>query len=126
MSDWKNITINESQIETHSAKSVLIKVPGSDFKFWHPSKLVRVKGGQYEFGYTDQFTFHLFKNGSGRHNRFEKIAERDASAEEIEELFAGNISAGGRAHKNDLPVIEINEPEYRKPEEGEVDDEFRI
>lgn len=126
--DWKNITINASQIETQAGKGTLIKVPGSDYVFWHPSKLLRKNGKRFSFGYTDGFKFRLFKQGHGKYNKFEKIDEHEVNAAEIERLFAGNISAAEAEHKSDRvrPAVEIIEPEYRKPEETEVGDEFKI
>lgn len=126
--NWKNITINASQIETQAGKATLIKVPGSDYVFWHPSKLLRSNGTRYSFGYTDEFKFRLFKQGHGRYNKFDKIDEREVSAAEIESLFAGNISAAEAEHKSNRihAAVEIAEPEYRAPEQSEVADDLRI
>ena len=86
--NWKNLEISQNNIKTETDKSVLIKIPGSDFHFWHPSKLVRyAKGNRASFGYTDTFVFKAFKNGNGKWNKFEKIAEIEYSAQEIENLF---------------------------------------
>lgn len=124
---WKNITINENQIETMTERSALIKVPGTDWKFWHPMKCLRSNGNQYSLGYTDDFTFRLFKNGNGHHNKFEKVAEKEVGADEIEEYFAGNITSSANNSKdNRLPITEIIEPTYRQPEHTEVDDELKF
>lgn len=124
---WKNIIINENQIETTTERSALVKVPNSDWKFWHPLKCLHSNGNQYSLGYTDNFTFRLFKNGNGRHNKFEKVAEKEVGADEIEELFAGNITnQGGNAKNNRLPITEVIEPTYRQPEHTEVNDELKF
>lgn len=43
--EWKNINISKNNIDTETARSVLIKMPHNSeydgYKFWHPSKLVR-------------------------------------------------------------------------------------
>lgn len=125
---WKNITINASQIEKQTERGVLIKVPGTDYKFWHPSKLLRSNGARYSFGYTDEFKFRLFKQGQGRYNKFEKFDEHEVSAEEIEGYFAGNIRSAENEHKSNRihAAVEITEPEYRAPEQSEVADDLRI
>ena len=68
----------------------MIKLPKSDFKFWHPAKLVRFSGkGNYrmEIAYTDDFEFKCFKTGNGRHNFKDKIEEISMDAADIEEYF---------------------------------------
>lgn len=120
---WKNITINESQIERTTERGALIKVPNSDWKFWHPIKCLRSNGKQYSLGYTDDFTFRLFKNGNGKYNKFEKVAEKEVDADEIEMMFEGNIINQSQGRKNHS-VVEVIEPTYRAPEETKVDDEL--
>ncbi len=120
---WKNITINESQIERTTERGALIKVPNSDWKFWHPIKCLRSNGNQYSLGYTDGFTFRLFKNGNGKYNKFEKVAEKEVDADEIEMMFEGNIINQNQGRKNHS-VVEVIEPIYRAPEETKVDDEL--
>ena len=88
---WKNIEINIQNIETDTGKATLIKMPNKSryagYKFWHPSKLVRYGSNSYarSIGYTDEFTFKLFKNG--KHNKFEVIDEIEIDVEEFEEAF---------------------------------------
>lgn len=91
MSTWKNITANSNLIEFTTDKSILIKLPKSDFVFWHPSKLVRVNGKnnyRMSIGYTDSFTFNIFKQGKGQYNKTQKIAEKQITVEEFEAYFA--------------------------------------
>ncbi len=86
---WKNIEINIQNIETDTGKATLIKMPNTSdyagYKFWHPSKLVRYGSNSYarSIGYTDEFTFKLFKNGNGKHNKFDVIDEIEIDAEEL-------------------------------------------
>jgi hypothetical protein len=93
---WKNLEFNSNNVQTETAKSVLIKVPGSKLKFWHPSKLVRYKGkGGYlvSIGFTDDFTFNLFRNGEGKYNSREKIEEVELTANEfVEKYFNGEVA----------------------------------
>ena len=87
---WKNLEFNSNNIQNETAKATLIKVPKTDYLFWHPSKLVRTfgkKGYMLSLGYTDDFTFKLFRNGNGKHNSHEKIEEFELSAKEFEERF---------------------------------------
>ena len=90
---WKNLNINKQNIETETAKAVLIKMPKKSrydgYKFWHPSKLVR--NGRHSnavsVGYTDDFTFKLKKFGNGKYNKFDVLDEIEISAEQFEQAF---------------------------------------
>lgn len=125
--NWKNIIINESQIEATTERSYLIKVPGGDgWKFWHPAKCVHERGDQYSLGYTDDFVFRLFRNGQGHYNFKEKIAEKEVGADEIEQLFAGNRAAYDRQRQIDRPFTEVIEPEYVAPTKNRVADDLRV
>ncbi|WP_324171125.1 hypothetical protein [Sulfurimonas sp.] len=87
---WKNIEINSNSVQTETIKATLIKVPKTEFLFWHPSKLIRKSGKdgyKLSFGYTDNFTFKLFRNGKGKHNSHEKIEEIELSAQDFEKRF---------------------------------------
>ena len=87
---WQNIEFNSNNVQAETAKSVLIKVPGSKLKFWHPAKLVRYKGKNgylVSIGFTNEFTFKLFRNGEGQYNQNEKIEEIELTANEFVERF---------------------------------------
>lgn len=99
---WKNIQINKQNIDFETGRATLIKCPNnSDYagwKFWHPSKLIRTGKNSYalSLGYTDDFKFKLFKNGNGKWNKNEVIAEKEISIAEFENMFRimnENISA---------------------------------
>ena len=97
---WKNIVINSNNVVTATDKAVLIKIPRSKLKFWHPAKLVRYKGKNnylISIGYTDDFNFKLFRNGEGRHNQKEIIEELHLSAQEFEEYFTFSELNGRRS-----------------------------
>lgn len=91
--NWKNINVNNQNIEVETSKSVLIKMPNNSdykgYKFWHPAKLVRSgrNSNAVSLGYTDEFTFKLKKYGNGKYNRNEVIDEVEIDAEEFEIAF---------------------------------------
>lgn len=133
--NWKNININESNIESQSSFSVLIKMPNKSkyagFKFWHPAKLVR-KGrhsAAVSIGYNDDFVFKLFKSGNGRYNKFDKIDEKTILAHEFEEAFSKideNIIEDNDYDTADGGYVRIDEPEFRKPVENSVAEDLKL
>ena len=112
---WKNIEINIQNIETDTGKATLIKMPNKSryagYKFWHPSKLVRYGSNSYarSIGYTDEFTFKLFKNGNGKYNKFDVIDTIEIDVEEFEEAF-DCMSDCTRTKSNETYLI-VKEPE---------------
>lgn len=90
---WKNIEINNQNIETDTGKSVLIKMPNKSkyagYKFWYPSKLIKKGSNNYSVTlcYTNEFKFALKKYGNGKYNKFKVIDEITISAVELEEIF---------------------------------------
>ena len=112
---WKNIEINLQNIETNTGKATLIKMPNNSdyagYKFWHPSKLVRYGSNSYarSIGYTDNFTFKLFKNGKGKYNKFDVVDEVEIDAEEFEEAF-GCMEDCTRAKEDNYYLI-VKEPD---------------
>ena len=90
MADWKNININKNLIKHDTGKSTLIAMPHkSDYdgwEFWFPSKLVREsfkRKDAVNIGYTDEFVFHLKKDGHCRYNSKEIISEQDIDGKEF-------------------------------------------
>lgn len=90
---WENIEINKQNIESETRKATLIKMPNNskyaNYKFWHPSKLVRNGNNSYakKLSYTDDFKFKLKKYGSGKWNKYDIIDEKEISVEEFEKAF---------------------------------------
>lgn len=126
---WKNININMQNIETETAKAVLIKMPNKStyagYKFWHPSKLV--KKGRHSnaksIGYTDDFTFKLKKYGNGKYNQKEVVSEIEISVKEFEEAFGvmdENIHS--KTYKSDF---ETHKPKQVEAVEVEVDESLK-
>lgn len=126
---WKNIEINIQNIETDTGKATLIKMPNKSryagYKFWHPSKLVRYGSNSYarSIGYTDGFTFKLFKNGNGKYNKFDVIDEIEIDVEEFEEAF-GCMKSCTRPKDNEESYLIVEEPE-KVEKEVEVDGELK-
>lgn len=90
MNAWKTIEANSNLIQHETGKAVLIKVPNSEFKFWHPAKCVRTSGKNgylLNISYTDSFEFKMFRSGKGRYNSFDKIEEMTVTAKEFERMF---------------------------------------
>lgn len=91
---WHKVNFNVQNIERETGSAVLIKMPNKSsyggYKFWHPSKLVRIEGGKgynQSFSFSDTFTFKLFKNGNGSYNKYEIIDEININYEEMLEAF---------------------------------------
>ena len=84
---WKKITVNVQNVKTETKKAVLIAMPHSSdydgFKFWHPAKLVRPGSNSFEIevSFTDNWEFKLFKNGGGKYNSRDIVAEDKIDAE---------------------------------------------
>ena len=125
---WKNIEINLQNIETDTGKATLIIMPNKSkyagYKFWHPSKLARYGSNSYarSIGYTDEFTFKLFKNGNGKYNKFDVIAEIEIDVEEFEEAF-DCMSDCTRA-KSDETYLIVKEPE-KVEKEIKIEEELK-
>ncbi len=112
---WKNIEINLQNIEFETEKATLIKMPNKSeyagYKFWHPSKLIRYGSHSYarSLSYTNDFTFKLFKNGKGKHNKFDIVDKIEIGADEFEEAF--DIMSENIRDKNEETYLIVNEPE---------------
>ena len=98
MAVWHKVTFNAQNIETETAKAVLIACPHkSDYDgyvFWHPTKLVRdagSKGWDKSFSFTDEIKFNLKKYGKGKYNKSQVIDEVTLSADEIAAVFGQEI-----------------------------------
>lgn len=87
---WKNLEFNSNNVQVETPASILIKIPGTKLKFWHPAKLVKYKGKSgylINIGYTDEFKFKLFRTGEGKYNFRDKIEEIELTASEFENRF---------------------------------------
>lgn len=87
---WRNIKANSNLIQHETEKAVLIKLPKSKMKFWHPKKLVRFEGKNdylMSIGITDDFEVRLFRNGEGQYNRTDVLEEEEISGAELIERF---------------------------------------
>lgn len=105
---WKNIKANSNLIQASTEKAVLIKLPKSEFLFWHPAKLVKTMGKNsylMSIGYTNEFIFKVFRNGKGQYNKTTKIEEKTLSISEFEAYFAVMETTG----KNESEVGAVHE-----------------
>lgn len=76
---WNNITINSNCVQENTGKAILVKVPKQEWLVWIPLKLAKFSGkNDYlcKLSINDEFEYSLFKNGKGKYNKFEKIAEK--------------------------------------------------
>lgn len=63
---WKKLEANSNLIQHDTGNAVLIKLPKSDLKFWHPKKCVRTSGKngyRMSISYTDDFEFKCERKG---------------------------------------------------------------
>lgn len=90
---WEEIEANNS-VERFTDKAALVGIPKTDYKFWHPKKLVKTFG-KNNYGMAiavcPEMKFKIFKNGQGQWNKFEKIDEREIDLRQLKELFADSI-----------------------------------
>ncbi|HEM3698664.1 TPA: hypothetical protein U1C85_001741 [Streptococcus suis] len=108
---WRKIYFNSQNIEHETVKAVLIKMPNksayAEYKFWHPSKLVREEGGKgyhCSFSFTEEFQFTIRKYGQNRQVTAEEILGWDEMLEAFEQV---NEQIGG--HED--TYLEVTEPE---------------
>ncbi|MDV5977925.1 hypothetical protein [Streptococcus canis] len=88
---WEKIYLNTQNIIYDNGKSCLIKLPNdsdyTNFKFWHPSKLIRdlSKGNGYfkSLSFTDDWEFKIFEDDKN----YKKIKEEILSPEELVQQF---------------------------------------
>lgn len=122
MAEWKNININYNLIHYDTGKATLIAMPHKSnydgYKFWFPSKLVRSSRARVDavsLGYTDEFTFRLFKDGkSGK-----RLDEVELTASEFEKEFetvSKNIDFWSKEEEIDI----IHTPEHHDPIDNPV------
>lgn len=133
MTNWKNIYINSNLIQNATSKSYLFKLPNNSkyagFLFWHPVKCIHYISNRNDIvsvGYTDDFTFKIFKQGKN----FNKLDEKTITVKDFEEIFEkmdSNIRpfVKNKWSKNkDIDIIHT--PEVLTPIENPVADKDLI
>lgn len=84
---WKKITVNVQNVKTETKKAVLIAMPHSSdydgFKFWVSKNMVHPGNNSFEVvvSFPDNWVFRLFKNGGGKYNSRDIVAEDKIDAE---------------------------------------------
>lgn len=94
MTNWKGVIANSNLIEAESATSYLVKLPKTDFKFWHSKKLIRLSGkGNYrmDIRYPEDFIFKCKRYGT-KNNVLE---EKELSPAEFEKHFGTDDESQG-------------------------------
>lgn len=130
---WKNIYINTNLLQNFTSKSYLFKLPKTSkyagYLFWHPDKCVHSVYGREDvlsIGYTDDFTFKIFKQGKN----FNKLDEKTITVKDFEEIFEKMDSNIRPFVKNkwseNKDVDIIHTPEVMEPIENPVADKDLI
>ncbi|WP_371106333.1 hypothetical protein [Streptococcus agalactiae] len=123
---WKKIHFNSMNIIYENKKNCLIKMPNNsnykNYKFCHPSKLVRTleRGNGYfkTFSFTDEWEFNIFKDDKD----YNKTKEITLSSEDMElEFETTNIEV--EHNSNSKSFYEEHEP-VKIEKEVEVLDEL--
>lgn len=115
---WKKIAFNVQNIQHETMNGVLIAMPHSSdhdgYKFWTSQKLVRQGRHSYErfLSVNEDMTFKLIKNGKGKFNKFEVIASKEITADELAEAFGGYVE---KAPYTPYAAPEKEEIIYHKP-----------
>lgn len=72
--------MNSNLIQHETDRALLIKLPKSDFKFWHPKSLCRISGKRgylLAISYTVDFKFKIFRTGTRNNVLESKELEED-------------------------------------------------
>lgn len=107
---WHKVNFNSQNIEHHTAKSILIKMPNrskyAGYTFWHPSKLVRGADWKRSFSFNDDWEFTIFKTGKN----YKRTIEKKLGAEEMLEAFE-IVNEELTPTDNDESYLKVTEPE---------------
>ena len=85
---WINFYVNKNQIQTETAKAILVKLPKTDWLVWISSKCVRsgTHSANLRVGVCDDREYEIFRNGNGRYNKFQKIDSKTVTGTELAEM----------------------------------------
>ena len=87
---WKTINTNSNLMKCKKNGNYKIKIPKTDYLFWHPEKLVSFSGKNNHLMtilYSNDSWFYTFRHGKGVHNDNQVIDERYLNISEFEEHF---------------------------------------
>ncbi len=99
MANWYHYYIKSKYLLYENNKSCLFKVPNSNYKFWHPAKIVKhiPDEDKIKILYTDNFKFRLFKSKKENENWInydEKIVRISGLKEIIEKPINLKLKKG--------------------------------
>ena len=86
----KTVCANSNLIKREKNNKYLIKLPKSDFMFWHPKELVHLSGKNnylMTISYSENAHVDVFCNGKGKYNRDQVIDEMHLTISEWEQYF---------------------------------------
>lgn len=85
---WVNFYVNENQIKQKTNQSILIKLPKTDWLVWISKRCVQ-SGTHYanmRVGVVEDGQYEIFRNGKGKHSRFQKIASKTVTGTELAKM----------------------------------------
>ena len=86
----KKVSANSNLKKDETDKGYLIKLPKTDYLFWHPRELVSFSGKKdylMTIHYSDNSLFTVFRYGRGLTTSKKIIEEKELSVAEFEEFF---------------------------------------
>ena len=86
----KRVESRSNSLKGENYNEYLIKLPKSEFMFWHPKELVHFRGKKNYLmiiSYEEGKYFHVFRNGKGKYNRDQVIDEMCLTTSMWEQYF---------------------------------------
>ena len=86
----KTVDTNSNLLKRKKNGEYLIKVPKTDYLFWHPEELVSFSGKNnylMTIQYRSDYYFNIIRNGKGIYNCDQVIDDRYIPASEWEQYF---------------------------------------
>jgi hypothetical protein len=86
----KKVDTNSNLLKGEKNGKYLIKLPKSEFMFWHPKELVHFSGKKnylMTISYEEGKYIHVFRNGNGKYNRDQVMDEMCLTTSMWEKYF---------------------------------------
>lgn len=87
---WKTISVPSTLIECIREKNYLLKVPNSEYYFWHPIYWVELKGHKSQLvhiKYSNDYMFTIFKCDVSPNNFYTRKEGKKVNVAEFEKYF---------------------------------------